>query len=128
MPLVNELIETGARFLEEFNKCYPVAVAFWLKSADENRWHLHIASDKIKEGKTQDTYLEVLRITGQMKALYFDPFYVTLRLMDDPIVRFALDFQHRFPGRMATVFNVPTFEGVEVDGMYLYPPLQSVAA
>ena len=49
IPLVNELIENGARFLEEFGKTYPVTVAFWLKDRDESRWHLHIASEKISD-------------------------------------------------------------------------------
>lgn len=121
-PLVNELIEAGARFLEEFEKRYPVAVAFWLKGRDESSWNLHIASEKISDAKIREAYGEVHRIPAQLKDVYFDPFDVILRQMDDPIVQYALDSQRRFPARLATVFNVPTFEGVEVEGMYLYPP------
>src|SRR5580658_1846651 len=103
IPLVNELIESGTCFLAEFDKNYPVAIAFWLKTSDVSRWRLHVASAKIIDGKTRDAYLEVIRVTGQMKGSYFDPSYVTLRLMDDPIIRFAIDFQRRHPGRIATI-------------------------
>jgi hypothetical protein len=120
-PLVDDLVETGARFLQEFGKKYPIAVAFWLKDKDERRWYLHVASEKIRDGAVRDAYGDVLAVTAQMKDDYFDPFNIKLRKMDDPIVRFALDFQKRYPGKIMTVFNVPTFEGVEVEGMRLYP-------
>jgi hypothetical protein len=127
-PLVSELIEVGARFLKEFDKSYPVAVAFWLKSEDESRWHLHIASEKNRDGNARDAYGAVLRIAAQMKDVSFDPFYVRLCGMDESIVQFALDYRRRYPGRMAAVSNVPSFFGVEVEGMYLYPPAKTVAA
>ena len=127
-PLVSEQIEAGARFLMEFEKRYPVAVAFWLKNREEREWVLHIASEKISDTKIREGYGEVHHITAQMTDVYFDPLNVILRKMDDPIVQFALDFQRRYPVRLATIFNVPTFEGVEVEGMYLYPPVKTVAA
>ena len=126
--LVNDLIEAGERFLEEFEKSYPVAVAFWLKNRDDRGWYLHVASPKLIDGRTRDAYGEVLRVIGQLKEVNFDPFNVKLRKMDDPIVRFALDFQRPFPERGAMIFDVPSYYGVEVEGMYLYPPLKAAAA
>lgn len=125
--LVNELVTLGARFLEEFGKRYPLAVAFWMKENDERRWHLHIASEKMGDVDVRQAYGEVIRIAGQMKDVSFDPFYVRLRTMDEKIVQFALDFQRRHPG-LPAVFDVPSYYGIEVEGMYLYPPLKTAAA
>ena len=126
-PLVNELIENGSRFLKEFDRNYPVAVAFWLKGSDESRWHLHIASQKISDTERRAAYGDVLRIAKEMSDVSFDPFLVRLRTMDDRIVQFAIDFQRRHPG-LANVVDVPSFHLVEVDGMYIYPPLKAVSA
>lgn len=120
--LVAELIEAGARFLDEFEKSYPIAIAFWLKDRDESRWYLHVASDQVPDTKKKEAYGAVLRIASQLRDPNFDAFHVKLRKVSDPIVKFAIDFQRRHPGRIATQFNVPTFEGVDVEGMYLYPP------
>ena len=35
VPLVDEMIEAGNRFVEEFNKTFPGTVAFWLKVRGE---------------------------------------------------------------------------------------------
>ena len=127
-PLVNDMIDAGAQFLKEFEKRYPIAAAFWMKDRDESRWNLHVASQGICETDRGNAYSEVIRIAKDMKDYYFDPLNVKLRRMDAPIVKFVMDFQSRHPGRIATVFNVPTFEGVEVEGMYLYPPVRTAAA
>lgn len=128
IPLVDELIVAGKRFVQEFDKSFPIAVAFWLKDRDESKWSLHVASQKIDDGNRHQAFGEIVRITGQMTDTHLGLMDVKLREMDDRIVQFALDFRCRHPAPLATVFNVPTFEGVEVDGMYLYPPLRTAAA
>lgn len=126
-PLVAELIEAGARFLDEFEKSFPVAAAFWLKESDEERPYLHIASYQMPPEKIGEAYGQVLRIARQLKGVHFDPFNIKLRKIEDPIVQFALKFQHEHSAPISTIFNVPTFEGVEVEGMYLYPPMKTAA-
>ncbi|MBI1831745.1 MAG: hypothetical protein HYR84_09880 [Planctomycetes bacterium] len=120
--MVTELVDAGRRFLEEFDKTFPIAAAFWLKDRDESGWSLHIASDKISDADRQNAFAEMVRITTAMKYPYLGPTDIKLRRVSDRIVQFALDFRRRYPAPLATVFNVPTFEGVEVEGMYLYPP------
>ena len=128
IPLVNELIDAGKRFVEEFDKTFPIAVAFWLKDRDESRWSLHIASAKIGDADRQKAFAEIVRIGALMKDTYLDATDVKLRTMDERMVQFALDFRRRYPAPIATVYNVPSFDGVEVEGMYLYPPLRTAAA
>ena len=126
-PLVNDLIESGMLFLAEFAKSYPVGAAFWLKANDDRKWRLHIASPTLQDGRKRDAYGEVIRITDQMKDVFFDPFNVILRKMDDDIVKFALSYKRIFPTRGATIYDVPSYYGEEVEGMYLYPPIKAAA-
>jgi hypothetical protein len=125
--LVNELVKLGARFLEEFGKAYPIAVAFWMKDKEESRWHLHIASEKINDADDGKANGVVIRVARQLQNPSFDPFLIRLCYMDEKIVKFALDFQRENPG-MPAVFDVPGYYGVEVEGMYIYPPVQAAAA
>ena len=127
IPLVTELVDAGKRFVEEFDKTFPIAVAFWLKDRDESSWNLHIASRQINDADRQKAFGEIVRVTTQMKDPYVGLMDIRLQKMDDRIVQFALDIQRRRPG-LTMVFDVPSYYGVEVEGMYLYPPLQTAAA
>jgi hypothetical protein len=120
-PLVNEIIVEGARFLERFDKSYPVAAAFWLKDREVSRWYLYVLSPKIHDEDIRDAYGEVLRITKEMTEPYFDPFQIKLLKMDNKIVEFAREMQRRYPGRIVADSYVPTFVGVDVEGLYFYP-------
>ena len=48
-PLVNEQIDAGRKFIDEFDKCIPVRAAFWLKVNEDSGWYLHVASDQITD-------------------------------------------------------------------------------
>jgi hypothetical protein len=120
-PLVKELIDAGERFLERFEKPYPVAAAFWLKNRAKSRWYLYVLSAHIRDENIRDAYSEVLRITKEMTDHYFDPFQIKLLKMDNTIVEFAQDMQRRYPGRVVADGYVPTFVGVDVEGLYFYP-------
>jgi hypothetical protein len=124
--LVNELVKMGSRFLEEFDKRYPIAVAFWMKEKDDIEWRLHIASDKIGDAK-REVYGEVRRVAETMKDIGFDSSYVRLETMDERIIQWALDRQRRNPGPRV-IFDVPGFYGEEVEGMYLYPTVKTAIA
>jgi hypothetical protein len=127
-PVVREFIDRGARILAEFDPLYPITVAYWLKNADESSWHLYIASPKLQDSNIGAAYGEVHRIVNQMTDTPFDPMYIKLRKTDDPMVQYVFEFQRRYPGRFVIASDVPTFYGVEVDGVYLYPPAKSAAA
>ena len=121
IPLVIEQIDAGTRFLSEFQKYLPIQVAFWLKEAEEGDWNLYIVSDQITEDNFDVAYGEVVRIAGQLRDPWFDPFQVKLIGANDPLAQAALDIQRRFPGRMPTRFHGKTFGGLSVDEVYIYP-------
>jgi hypothetical protein len=121
VPLVSEQIDAGTKFLGEFQKYLPIQAAFWLKETEEGDWSLYVASEQITDDNFDVAYGEVLRIAGQLRDPWFDPFQVKVIGANDPLAQAALDIQRRFPGRMPTRFHRRIFGGVSVDEVYVYP-------
>ena len=121
VPLVSEQIDAGTKFLGEFQKYLPIQAAFWLKETEEGDWSLYVASEQITDDNFDVVYGEVLRIAGQLRDPWFDPFQVKVIGANDPLAQAALDIQRRFPGRMPTRFHGNIFGGVSVDEVYVYP-------
>jgi len=119
--LVIEETEAGAELARRFHSYMPVEVAFWIKPVDDGRWMLCIVSKKIDERTYDLGYGEVLRLAQAMKNPYIDPFHVRLLRADDPLALAALEIQQRYPGNMATRFGGKEFDGIAVDGAYIYP-------
>jgi hypothetical protein len=125
-PLVAERIAAGEQFLREFDKVYPVAVAFWLKKP-AGRWHLYVASPKIID-TMMPALGEVRRIVQEMKNPHFDSVQVRLHKMTDWPVERALQLQHGHDAPIGHVFPVESFGTLEVEAAYIYPPLKTAAA
>jgi hypothetical protein len=121
VPLVIEQIDVGTKFLGEFQKYLPIQAAFWLKETEEGDWSLYVVSDQITDDNFDVAYGEVLRIAGQLRDSWFDPFQVKLIGASDPLAQAALEIQRRFPGRMPIRLHGKTFGGVSVDEVYVYP-------
>jgi hypothetical protein len=129
IPLVIEQIDAGNRFLHEFQQYLPIHAAFWLREADAGDWNLYVVSDQITEDNFDIAYGEVVRITGQLRDPWFDPFQVKLIGASEPLAQAALEMQQHFPGRMPTRFHGKTFGGLSVDEVYIYPlPVSTVNA
>jgi hypothetical protein len=127
-PLVNEQIDAGARFLAEFERCFPVQAAFWLKESEESGWYFYVASDAVKDGDTSAAYAEVLRIAGNMRDPNFGPFDVKVVGTGHPFARGALDLLQRYPGsRSPARIRGRTFGGIGVEEAYVYPSPATVS-
>ena len=121
--LVTEEIDAGAELVRRFSQYLPVNIAFWLKTPDEERHYLYLASDRIDDTNFDVAYGEVLRVSGQMTTLYLDPFQVRVVSADHPLARAAIDIFTRFPSPMATRLRGTMFGGRYVDEVYIYPTL-----
>jgi hypothetical protein len=121
-PLVIEQIDAGRKFLDVFEKYAPVRVAFWLKPSEDAGWYLHVASERIDFENLPRAYTEVLRMAQEVVDPNFDPFRVKLIGADDPLARAALDVYRRYPARIPTRFQGRVFGGMNVEGVYIYPP------
>jgi hypothetical protein len=117
--LVDLQIEAGMRFLREFEKTTPVAVAFWLKGSEDGQWNFYLASDRFDKGKLDVAYREILRITNEMNDRLFRPFQVSLVGLGEPTVQAALEFYKGRPPRIPVRIRGGNFGGIDVEEVYL---------
>jgi hypothetical protein len=121
-PLVIEQIDAGMGFINRLHEHVPVRAAFWMKATEDGRWYLYVASDKINEHTKQSVYPVVSRVVRDLGNPNLDQFRVRLLGSDDPLARAAIDFQHRFVGRVPTRVRGREFGGFNVVEVYIYPP------
>ncbi len=122
-PLVMDEIDAGEDFLKRLHQYRAVLAACWLRNAEDGERYLYVALDGLTERNTDLAYGEVLRIAGEMKDRYIDPFRVRLIGTTDPVARGVLEVYRRFPGRVPPRLDVTAFGGVPVGDLYVYPPL-----
>ena len=127
-PLVIEETDAGEELVRRLDKHIPVKVAFWVKDSEEAQWYLYIASDQIDDTNLHAAYGEVLRLAARMASPYLNPFRVKLVHTSDPLAQAAIDVHRRFPGRTATRFSGAYFGGMGVDGVFIYPPIETTVA
>lgn len=119
-PLVKEQVDAGARFLRDFQKYLPVQLAAWVKEADSSGWFLYVASEQITDDNFDVAYGEVVRIAAASRDPHFDPFWVKLVGMDDPLAR-AIDRRPQsLPGWVPHLAGMSP-GGVTVEQVYVYP-------
>ena len=116
-----EEIDAGAKFAREFDRYEAVKAAFWLKASDEDQRYLYLASDRIDDNNFAVAYGEVLRLAGELRSPYLDPFRVKVISGEDPLALAAVEFHRRYPGPSATRFGGKLFGGLCVDDVYVYP-------
>jgi hypothetical protein len=126
--LVNEQVEVGKKVIAEFEKYMPVKIAFWLKECDRPYWYLYLASDGITPVTLREAYGEVSHFRNRIRDPNYDPFRVNLVGTDDPFAKAALDVYRDFHSDIPRRIQNEVFGGTEVDGVYIYPPREAVAA
>ena len=127
-PLVTERVDAGNRFLAEYQNCFPLKAAFWLKDCEDGEWNLFVASDQITDDNFDLAYGEVVRITGILQDPWFDLFQVKVIGVDEPLTKAVLEIQQRYPGRTPRRYHGKSMGGVTVDEVYIYPtPLAATA-
>lgn len=120
-PLVNEEIAATDRFLAEFNKSYPVQVAFWFKDSDTGNWFLYVVSEQITDENFDVAYGEVGRIDGERRDPWFDCLRVKVLGRDEPLAKAVTELRHRYPSDKPARFFSQTVGGMEADEIYVYP-------
>jgi hypothetical protein len=122
-PLVMDEIEAGKALVERLNDHFSVIAACWLREGEGGERYLYVALDGLTVPKADLAYGEVIRIAGEMKDHYIDPFRVKIIGPTDPIAKAVTALYRRFPGRTPpTRLNEPIFGVGDVEEMYIYPP------
>src|SRR4051812_23325981 len=124
-PLVIDEIDAGAEFLKRLNAYRPVKAACWLRKSEDEEQYLYAALDGLTDENSDSAYSEVLRIAGEMKGQYIDPFRVKVISPDHRVARAILDIYRRYPGRIPARYDGRVFAGMTVAEVYVYPEIEA---
>jgi hypothetical protein len=125
--LVNQLIAGG----------FDVRLALWVNEADAGRWYLYLSSPVVDDKGPGAAYRVLLPLIEKMPEFGIDPRCVKLiGVNDTPAIeaqevirpklansKFATSNAKPFTG--LTRFGGATFAGMDVGGVYIYPPFQA---
>jgi hypothetical protein len=120
--LVIDEIEAGAELIHEFDKIFPLKVAFWLKASDEDSRYLYVASERIDDSTIRAAYGEVIRLLGQKPTPFLQPMRVKAISADNALAKAAVDVLDRYPGQLDIRFGGSLFGHLVVDDVYIYRP------
>jgi len=123
-PLVTEQLDAGLTFLGEYEKKFPVQVAFWIKNV-EGKWRLYVASEKISDSNFTLGYKEVVRITHEHPDPWLDPFQIRVIGADDLLAKAALDAIQQTPKPMYKRLRQTKFGTEFVEEICIYPLLNT---
>jgi hypothetical protein len=110
--LITLLAETG----------FDVTAACWIKSSDDGRWFLYIASEDVDRSGLVSGYRKVYD-AFKFKVQDWD-FISEVKLIgkEDSIAREILEIQQRFPGKVPTRPRKLQLVSIPSEEVYIYPP------
>jgi hypothetical protein len=116
-------VDDGQKLLDRLGADgFNVAAAFWVKAADEEIWHLYIASPLVDPQRIGDAYRAVytsLSVLGETWVTLSD---VKLVRPDHPLAQAAAELQRRYPGPGAVRSKRSRVADFRMEEMYVYPP------
>src|SRR5713226_7113031 len=123
ISLVDRRIDDGQRLVQRLvQDNFDVTVAFWLKTSEEDWWHLYIASKVVDERGPAEAYRALLASLQQLPGTTVSLTDVKLIGVSNPITTDVLKIQHRYSGRAPIRFGGGYFGGITVEEALIYPP------
>jgi len=110
--LVDQLIQGG----------FPVTVAFWLKTYEDSKWYLYIASPVVEDEGTLGGYRRTNAVLREMPEPFgVEPLTIKLIAPTNPLAEDVVANLKRYPRKMPGPYGGARLGGVTIDGAYLYP-------
>lgn len=119
--LVNEQIDAGKCFVDEFNKFAPLEVAFWLNPANTDQWDLYLTLRAKNFDNLENAYREVLRLSRNHNSMWLDPFQVKLITSDHPLAQKVIEIRGNTAPKIPIRYNGTWLAGEAIGGAYIYP-------
>ena len=124
-PLVNEQIESGAKFLNDFSERAAITVAAWVQPSGSSAPYLYVASPTF-EGRRFDGYGEVLRLLPVGGQEWLDAFRVRLVDADDPVALGAVAARGVKAPHIPVRLPEGSIGGESINWAYIYPEISSL--
>ena len=124
--LVKERLEAGEEFAHEFNKHFPVAVAFWIFPAQFERWRFYLASTEITEDNRDLAYLAVSECDALLRSPWLESGDVRILSAADPLSAAVIAVRDRYILKAPTPFDRPYVGRLVNNGLYINPPMMAL--
>jgi hypothetical protein len=126
--LVDTLIEDGRRLVSQLiEDGMTVLAACWVKSADEPRWTLYIATPLIDQEGPLAAYREVVRVLRSLGETELSTSDIVLIGEKHPITSDVLSILRRHSGINPTWTRRPSLGGFPIEEVYVYPSSRHLA-
>jgi hypothetical protein len=118
-------------FLREFDKIYPIDVAFELAQSEDHDRILYIASSKLNSSELHEAYSTVVALVRKLEVLdpkyrdYFGPFSVRLVSSDDEMAKAAKTHLLQSHSPNGAVISGVRLGNTYVDEGVIYPAINN---
>jgi hypothetical protein len=127
-PLVEPQIDDGFRVVKRLvGGGFPVAAAFWVRSGEERRWKLYVASKLFDESGPSAAAGKVVEAVLQLEDPWITISDITVVGERNPITQDVLRVLNRRPGPMAIRLRQPVLGNLETEEAYIYPRMEEAA-
>ncbi len=121
--MVEKRIEDGQELIHQLVRDdFDVEVAFWLKTSEEDWWHLYVASKVVDERGPLEAYRAVQGSLGRLTGTTISLSDVKLIGTEDPIATQMLKLQERNRAKKPISYQA-VGGGMGAEEAYIYPPL-----
>jgi hypothetical protein len=121
--LVDRRIDDGERLIQQLLRDnFDVTVAFWLKTSEEDWWHLYIGSKMVDERGPIQAYRALQESLQKLSGTTVSLTDVKLIGAANPITTDVLKIQKRQSGKGPIRFGGTHFGGITVEEALIYPP------
>jgi hypothetical protein len=126
IPLVEEQIQDGQRFIEELRQHdFPVTAAGWVRESEDDQWSLYIVSPVVREAGVREAYLRTHPVFwGMQPSLAIDRLAIKLVSPKEPVARALTELQRRAGMHRGSHYGYggARLGDLSIDGAYIYAP------
>jgi hypothetical protein len=122
ITLVDDQIDAGRVFLGRLkDRKFPIAVACWARSTEEDRWTLYVASPRVDEQGRLEAYREIIDSLRFVGSEWVTSSNVELVGVKNPAGREMIERLQRFSGWVPRQFPGVRIGSVVAEDIYVYP-------
>ena len=125
--MVNDELANGRKLIETLiSGGLDVRLAFWVKRTDADDWRLYLSTPLVDDQGPAVAHRTIFNQIRRMPEYGIDPESVGLVGMNDSATTKAMEaVPARNPYPRITRYSGSSFNGMDVDGVYIYPPFQA---
>lgn len=127
--LVDRQISDGESLIRALHHSnFDVAVAFWIKPAEDHQWFFYIASDEVSQKGLAPSFRQVYAVIRSMPSDFsIERFDIKLIGDTNPIACDAMSIRDRYVAPLGTWFRGIRLGQVQIESAFIYPAAVGLA-